>query len=88
MVPNWVQKSLDNATEKQLKIYKEEWLGECMTSLIAKFEAHGIMVGTGMPTELVEHPFLGLKNTGKWVNLLQYKLFLRNSIGQSVNRPR
>ena len=60
MVPNWVQKSLDNATEKELKIYKEEWLGECMTTSIAKFEAHGITVGTGMPTELVEHPFLGL----------------------------
>jgi len=64
MVPNWVQKSLDNATEKELKIYKEEWLGECMslcmTSSIAKFEARGITVGTGMPTELVEHPFLGL----------------------------
>jgi len=28
MVPNWVQKSLDNVTEKELKIHKEEWLGE------------------------------------------------------------
>ncbi|KAF8224917.1 hypothetical protein L208DRAFT_453765 [Tricholoma matsutake] len=32
---NWVQKSLDSATEKELKIYKEEWLGECTTSWIA-----------------------------------------------------
>jgi hypothetical protein len=45
MIPNWVQKSLDNATEKQLKIYKKGWLGECTTSSIAEFEAHGIMVG-------------------------------------------
>ncbi|KAF8229929.1 hypothetical protein L208DRAFT_1401360 [Tricholoma matsutake] len=67
MVPNWVQKSLDSATEKELKIYKEEWLG--------------------MPSELVEHPFLSLKNAGKWVNLQQYELFLHNSIGQSVSKP-
>jgi hypothetical protein len=59
-----------------------------MTSSVAKFETHDIVVGTGMPTELVEHPYLGLKNTGKWVNLLQYELFLRNSIGQSVSKPR
>ncbi|KAF8230499.1 hypothetical protein L208DRAFT_1400467 [Tricholoma matsutake] len=67
MVPNWVQKSLDSAMEKELKIYKEEWLG--------------------MPSELVEHPFLSLKNAGKWVNLQQYELFLCNSIGQSVSKP-
>ena len=87
MVPNWVQKSLDNATEKELKIYKEGWLGECTRSWISKFETHGIMLGTGMPSELVEHPFLSLKNAGKWVNLQQYELFLRNSIGQSVSKP-
>ncbi|KAF8224770.1 hypothetical protein L208DRAFT_1409534 [Tricholoma matsutake] len=67
MVPNWVQKSLDSAMEKELKIYKEEWLG--------------------MPSELVEHSFLSLKNAGKWVNLQQYELFLHNSIGQSVSKP-
>ncbi|KAF8224795.1 hypothetical protein L208DRAFT_1409576 [Tricholoma matsutake] len=67
MVPNWVQKSLDSAMEKELKIYKEEWLG--------------------MPSELVEYPFLSLKNAGKWVNLQQYELFLCNSIGQSVSKP-
>lgn len=44
-------------------------------------------LGTGMPSELVEHPFLSLKNGGKWVNLQQYELFLRNSIGQSVSKP-
>jgi hypothetical protein len=59
MVPNWVQKSLDNATEKDLKVYKQEWLGASMTSLcIAKFRAQDVMVA-GMPPELAEHPFLG-----------------------------
>jgi hypothetical protein len=71
-----------------LRIYKEGWLGECTTSSIAEFEAHGIWLGTSMPSELVEHPFLSLKNAGKWVNLQQYELFLCNSIGQSVSKPR
>jgi len=42
----------------------------------------------GMPPELAEHPFLGVRNAGKWVNLQQYELFIRNSIGQSVSKPR
>jgi hypothetical protein len=42
----------------------------------------------GMPPELTEHPFLGVRNAGKWVNLQQYELFIRNSIGQSVSKPR
>jgi hypothetical protein len=32
-----------------------------------------------MPSELVVHPYLSAKNAGKWVNLQQYELFLRNS---------
>jgi hypothetical protein len=41
-----------------------------------------------MPSELVVHPYLSAKNAGKWVNLQQYELFLRNSIGESVSKPR